>query len=202
MCTCMQFLPHFLVYYQTPLFTKWYTGLGSALLRHLVHDRFLLSSSIFTQCLLNDSAEEHRLCSAISKALLYYTQNQHHFYYNISLAQSNLWKRQTPLSQSDRCMLSPWTPHQGPDKSRSNNNLWVEVLQWSSDQTVFCLPDVSSCAHIQCFFSKTESKAAESMKMLMCSILEKNLKSTLKPHSKQWGKLWLIICPPNRVLGN
>lgn len=34
--------------------------LGSSLLQHPVHDRFLFYSSIFTQCLLNDAAEEQQ----------------------------------------------------------------------------------------------------------------------------------------------
>lgn len=116
------------------VFTMGYTGLGRALLQHLVHYHFLLSSSIFTHCLLND-AEEQQALFPVAKALLFYTQNQHYFSYNISLSESNLRKRQSPLSWSDRCMLLPWTPHQGPDKRGANNNLWVEALQQSSDQT-------------------------------------------------------------------
>lgn len=98
---------------------------------------YLLSVYLMTRL------KNNRLCSPISKALLFYTQNQHRLSYNISLSQSNLWKRHTPMSWSDRCMLLPWTPHQGPDKSGAYNNLWVEVLQWSRDQTVFCSPGVS-----------------------------------------------------------
>lgn len=117
------------------VFTIGYTGLGWALLQHLVHYRFLLSSSIFTHYLLNDLAGEQQALFPVTKALLISTQKQHYFSYKTSLSESNLRKRQSPQSWSNRCMLLPWTPHQGPDKRGANNNLWVEALQQSSDQT-------------------------------------------------------------------
>lgn len=73
-----------------------YTGLGRALLQHLVHYRFLLSSSIFTHYLLNDLAEEQQALFPVTKALLFYTQNQHYFSYDISLSESNLRKKTVP----------------------------------------------------------------------------------------------------------
>lgn len=95
-------------------------------------------------------------------------------------------------------MPLPWTPHQGPDKSLANNNLWVEALKRSNAAS--CLSDVFKCACNQYFFSNPDSEVAGClMKMIMCSVLEQNLE---KQNCKELGKMWLIICPPNHGLGN
>lgn len=81
-----------------------YTGLGSALLQHVVTYCFLLYSFLFTQCLLNYSAEEQQvLFSPFKKALLFNTQNHHYFSFNISLSESNLRKRQSSLIDACCC---------------------------------------------------------------------------------------------------
>lgn len=92
----------------------------------------------------------------------------------ISVHLSLTWeKRQSPLSHNDRCMLLPWTPHQGPDKRRANNNLWAEAPPRSRDQTLPSLYLMFPCN--QRFFSNTDPKAAECLtKTFISSILEQN----------------------------
>lgn len=144
-----------------------YTGLGSVLLQHLVPRCFLLYISIFTHCLLNDLAEEQHL--TLEKTTFMFS-------FNISLSESNLRKK--PAS-TDQCMPLPWTPHQGPDKSWANNNLWVKALRRSN--AAYCLSDVLQCAHNQYFFSNPDSKVAGClMKMFLCSVLEQNLEKKIK----------------------
>lgn len=84
------------------VFTMGYTGLGNVLLQHLVPCCFLLNSSIFTQCLLNDSTEELVLLPPKKSFTVLYT-NKHYFSFNIRLSESNLIKRQSPLIDACRC---------------------------------------------------------------------------------------------------
>lgn len=128
-----------------------------------------------------------------STPTVFYTSH-HYYFFNISLSEPNLRKR---LS-TDRCMPLPWTPHQGPDKSWANNNLWVKALKRSN--AAGCSSDVLQCAHNQYFFLNADFKVSVClMKTFLWSVLEQNLK---KNNGKELGKLWLIVCSPNLGLGN
>lgn len=150
---------NFLVYYQTSHYLQYLQWDILDWAEHYCNILFTIVSSSLVLYLpivyLMTWLRNSRLCSLLQKCYSY-TQNQHYFSYNISLSVSNLRKRQSPLPWIDRCMLLPWTPHQGPDKRGANNNLWVEALQQSSDQTKPSLYLMSPCN--QCFFSNTDLK--------------------------------------------